>query len=140
MAESNFKLCGWCGEYQAHGRNKGRWDGLANGCKKCRSAAQVKYHQVGGGKEAARLRRVRYKIAAFNAYGGCLCSGCGEQDLAVLSIDHIKGGGGKHRQEVGANFYYWLKANRYPDGYRVLCMNCQFRAKVGKPLPHEGRS
>jgi hypothetical protein len=51
----------------------------------------------------------------------------------ALSIDHINGGGGKQREQLfgnkyqgGVRFYKWLRRNNYPEGYRVLCMNCQF--------------
>lgn len=134
----NIKICGWCGNLEEHGKNKRHKDGLANGCKKCRSAAQTKYWKEGKGSEIGKKRRDAAKIASFEAYGGCKCIGCGETDLAVLSIDHINGGGGKHRAEMKGkytNINFWLKANNYPDGFRVLCMNCQFRAKVGAAFP-----
>ncbi len=56
------------------------------------------------------------------------CSKCGISDIRVLSIDHIKGKGNKHRKEVGcgANLYNWIIKNNFPDGFQVLCMNCQF--------------
>lgn len=54
-------------------------------------------------------------------------------DIRALSIDHINGGGGKHRRLLfgenkkgGRSFYRWLQDNKYPDGYQVLCMNCQW--------------
>ena len=60
-------------------------------------------------------------------------------DIVALSIDHINGGGNEHRKKVlggkqsgGAPFYRWLKKHRYPKGYQVLCMNCQWRKKFKK--------
>ena len=76
----------------------------------------------------------RLKLSAMNQYGGSRCTNCGIEDLDILSIDHIDGGGNEHRREVGGGsiiFYRWLKDNNYPPGFRVLCMNCQFRAKAG---------
>ncbi len=55
--------------------------------------------------------------------------------LAALSIDHINGGGSKHRKELGGGgtkFYRWLKKHNYPEGFQVLCMNCQFIKKNGE--------
>ena len=60
--------------------------------------------------------------------GTMKCVMCGEHKLPCLSIDHIYGGGNKHRRELrlaGVDFYRWLRKNEYPDGYRVLCANCQ---------------
>lgn len=53
-------------------------------------------------------------------------------DIRALSIDHIHGGGGKHKKIAGSGsrLYYWLKRNNYPKGYQVLCMNCQFIKRV----------
>lgn len=67
--------------------------------------------------------------------------GCADTEVAVLSIDHILGGGNKHRKQLGVGcgtpFYQWLIRSRFPTGYRVLCMSCQFRAKHGVALPNE---
>jgi hypothetical protein len=55
------------------------------------------------------------------------CRRCGfNQHMAALSIDHINGGGTKHRKQIsGGNLYRWLKNNKYPEGFQVLCMSCQ---------------
>ena len=50
-------------------------------------------------------------------------------NILALTLDHIEGGGHKHRNNIkrsGAHFYRYLQKQGYPDGYRVLCMNCQF--------------
>ncbi len=64
----------------------------------------------------------------MNKYGGQLCSICGYNDIRSLTIDHIFSGGRKHREETtkrgGYSFYLWLRRNGYPEGYRVLCANC----------------
>lgn len=51
-------------------------------------------------------------------------------NLDALSIDHVNGCGKQHRKEVKRDFYVWLKRNGFPDGYQVLCMNCQFIKKI----------
>jgi hypothetical protein len=66
-------------------------------------------------------------LETIKRYGGkCAC--CGESRREFLAIDHIDGGGEKHRKELGmrggANFYGYLKSQGYPAGYRVLCHNC----------------
>jgi hypothetical protein len=50
-------------------------------------------------------------------------------NIKALSIDHINGGGNKHRKTIGWSLYYWLIAHNYPKGFQVLCMNCQFIKK-----------
>ncbi len=61
------------------------------------------------------------------------CVKCGFSDIRALSIDHINGGGRKHAQElrkVGTIFYRWLIKNNFPEGFQVLCMNCNYIKKV----------
>jgi len=73
-------------------------------------------------------------------YYGSICACCGEAQKEFLSIDHINGGGYKHRKEVGAlggsGFYRWLINNNYPEGYRVLCHNCNLSLGHYGYCPH----
>ena len=63
----------------------------------------------------------------------CLVSG-GCTDIRALQLDHINGGGCKHRREIrgsgGINLYRWLQENNYPEGYQTLCANCNWIKKV----------
>lgn len=75
--------------------------------------------------------RAREKLAAFNAYGGPVCCVCGEDDIAILEVDHINGGGCKHRRSIkNLSIYRWLKQHDYPPGFRVLCPTCNKKAHV----------
>jgi len=85
-------------------------------------------------------RRLREKYEALMAYGGVFCKCCGESDISVLTLDHIRGDGDKHRQEIkklGSKFYRWLAKNNYPKEpeLQVLCMNCNFAKKKSLELP-----
>lgn len=74
-------------------------------------------------------RRLEMKIDILSYYSPEIkCVKCGFDDIRALTIDHIHGGGRQHREKVGRgySFYLWLKKNNYPEGYQVLCMNCQF--------------
>jgi hypothetical protein len=80
-------------------------------------------------QKRAYFRNWKRRVSAETIvrYGGkCAC--CGEDRREFLSIYHIEGGGSKHRKELGmnggCNFYTWLRSQGYPDGYRVLCHNC----------------
>jgi hypothetical protein len=86
-------------------------------------------------KAAVKLYRKRMKQEVFSHYscGEISCCKCGYNDIRALSLDHINGGGTKHRKElgkVGTEFYRWLKESEFPTGYQVMCMNCQFIKKV----------
>jgi hypothetical protein len=86
-------------------------------------------------KEKAKENHLLYKKEVLTYYGGgkLACVVCGEARLPCLSIDHIDGGGTKHRKELGISgsigFYLYLRRQGYPEGYLTLCMNCQFIKK-----------
>lgn len=95
----------------------------------------------------AAAKKERLKVEVFNRYGGCRCACCGETIMVFLTIDHIDGGGNKHRAELdgrigggsGQRFYAWLKRHNFPPGYQVLCFNCNFaKWKLGKCPHHDG--
>lgn len=93
----------------------------------------------------ARIRHQNIKIDLFNSYGGCKCScpgGCEITALEFLSIDHIGGGGKQHvdntgRRLTGVALYRWLREHNHPEGFRVLCMNCNFAIGHHGYCPHE---
>ncbi len=93
--------------------------------------------------EKRREARRKVRLEALQAYGGttptCVC--CNEGALLFLSLDHINGGGRKHRQETGGGgFYTWLKRHNYPAGFRILCHNCNLGRQLnGGTCPHQER-
>lgn len=68
---------------------------------------------------------------------GRLCKCCGETTEEFLAIDHIEGGGRKHKRENG---WYcltaWLWKHKFPEGFQTLCHNCN-QAKVYGVCPHQ---
>lgn len=75
---------------------------------------------------------------AIQAYGG-FCACCGETEIRFLQIDHIENNGAEHRRELRTNrLDAWLKRNGYPEGFQVLCANCNFAKHTnGGTCPHE---
>lgn len=93
-------------------------------------------------KVRSKQRNKDKKIKVLIAYGGlkCSCDGCTVTHLEFLTIDHIEGGGRKHRKEVNQHVYAWLIKNDFPPGFRVLCMNCNFAKGIYGFCPHERNS
>lgn len=99
------------------------------------NTAYCKQHAI-----AKRLRdkkfRQRLKIRVFNAYGGFKCSCCGETGESFLAIDHINNDGAEHRKKLsqgtGSRFYQWLSSNNFPDGFQVLCFNCNHSKSINR--------
>jgi hypothetical protein len=95
------------------------------------------YHQVYYVKNMDRqkklhkiwVRNLKVEVLSHYSNGSPYCECCKEKHIEFLSIDHINGGGRKHLREIGLEsggwrFYQWLKKNSYPQGFRVLCYNC----------------
>ena len=82
-------------------------------------------------KQESRERRQRFKLEVLSHYSGVIpcCARCGITDLDVLCLDHKNNGGHQHRQQIGGGgkFYTWIKANNFPDGFQVLCANCNMK-------------
>jgi hypothetical protein len=81
-----------------------------------------------------KKRRYEYKYECFKYYSNetMKCARCGIGIFDVLTIDHINGGGRKMAREIGIGdgkgghrLYIYLVKNNFPDGFRVLCFNCQ---------------
>jgi hypothetical protein len=56
-------------------------------------------------------------------------------------MDHVNNDGHIHRKTSGAtNLYSYLRARKFPEGFQVLCMNCNFgKAQNGGVCPHKSR-
>lgn len=80
------------------------------------------------------------KLEVFNHYGGSKCACCGETIFEFLTIDHINGGGSQHRKEIGGLghvLYRWLIKNNFPDGFQILCYNCNCAKGHFGTCPHK---
>ena len=94
--------------------------------------------------DIARKSRDKLKDIVFNHYsaGKLICACCGEKERAFLCIDHINGGGNKHRRSIykrnqsAVSIYPWLKKMGYPKGFQVLCHNCNMAKGIFGKCPH----
>lgn len=76
--------------------------------------------------ENSRERRGLAKkfVIAYYSDGKNCCNCCGQNIYEFLSVDHVNGGGYKHRLGVSGDFYWWLVRQLFPDGFQILCFNC----------------
>lgn len=85
-------------------------------------------------------RKVRREVLSHYSDGTLCCACCGWRsgsEMERLEIDHVNGGGRKHRLRVigsvgGTRFFEWLRSHDYPDGFRVLCAGCNKMMVPGK--------
>lgn len=89
------------------------------------------------GRRSDALSRRRRRDAVLKVYGG-YCQCCGETQYEFLAIDHIEGGGMNHRRALRSqNIYPWLIKNNYPEGFQVLCHNCNLAKGFYGACPHQ---
>lgn len=92
-------------------------------------------------------RMSRYSVLSHYSDNPPKCACCEEITLEFLTIDHMNNNGAEERRKLfgtkgrgggGHTFYRWLINHNFPEGYQVLCMNCNFaKGKYGK-CPHVG--
>jgi len=89
---------------------------------------------------AGKFQRDRLRREVIEHYGGkCAC--CGEKQFEFLTIDHTNGEASVQRAKTGkepsgSRLYQYLKRNGLPEGYRVLCSNCNMAMSIHGQCPH----
>ncbi len=78
-------------------------------------------------KQDAYSRDKNRRMECLIHYGGnppkCAC--CEESHFEFLTLDHINGKGSKERKQFGGySLFKFLIENGFPEGYQVLCSNC----------------
>lgn len=87
-------------------------------------------------REQTWLSSQKVKLEVFIHYSSNppKCLSCEEDDIRILTIDHIDNNGAEHRSRTGlssgTSFYYWLRREDYPKGFQVLCANCNMRKEI----------
>ena len=150
-----MKTCTKCNAEKPQTEFYIRSSGVAHAhCKDCfRKRVRARYHGpdhktiLDADKAAAKITRARGRDAAFAAYGGYKCACCAETEPKFLTLDHIGNDGAKWRREklgsrtmAGYRTYRLLALNGYPDGFQVLCMNCNHGKRMNNGVcPHQAR-
>lgn len=118
--------------------NSKDWRALPGNMAKQLAANEV-YRKANQPKinERSLARRHRDTKRIFDHYGTrCIC--CGESERAFLTLDHVHGGGHAHRKARGpGGIYRDVIRDGFPSTYQILCMNCNWAKRYGKPCPHE---
>ena len=92
-------------------------------------------------RDSARRARRKTRQAILTMYGDrCAC--CGDDHEEFLALDHVNGGGAKHRKSVGttsstAVYRSVLNEGYHPERYRILCHNCNMALALYGYCPHD---
>lgn len=83
-----------------------------------------------------RDKRLEERLLVLDKYGRkCAC--CGEKEVKFLALDHINGGGNKHRREIGyKDMIKWAIKNKFPNIFQLLCHNCNMAKSLYGNCPH----
>ncbi len=109
-------------------------------CHNCNYLKELAFC-VSSNRQAELRKLLRIEVLSHYGRGDPKCVCCGLLDLKVLCIDHEFGGGNIERARLGSlgfgyNFYRWLIRNDFPEGYRLLCHNCNFAYGSKGSCPH----
>jgi hypothetical protein len=122
----------------------------SNYMKEYRKLHRDKINKDSAIRERGYRMNIKKNVVNHYSKGQMKCS-CGFSDIRALSIDHINGNGaeerknlfGKNNRQSSNRFYRWLIKQNYPEGYQVLCANCQMIKRAesdresGRKYPHE---
>ncbi len=105
-------------------------------CEKARKYVAENREEI---NERQRKCNVERRVRVLWTYGSrCVC--CGESRYEFLAIDHVNGDGAAHRHKIGkggSSFYAWLIKNNFPEGFQILCWNCNWAKGVYGKCPHK---
>jgi hypothetical protein len=100
-------------------------------CQSCVDASKKMYNEIKAAKQSEHRHKV--KAQAMLLLGG-RCAGCGFDQLAALTIDHVNNDGAAKRrmgQKGGHPLYSWMvKNSTHLSGFQVLCANCNQKKAV----------
>lgn len=123
--------------------------GVNSICKACQAEYKRQHYAknpqvIEDRKAYFKKYRKSIKDQVFDHYGErCAC--CGETCRVFLTLDHVNGDGAEHRRELGGGrttstdkTWRWLVANDFPDGFQILCYNCNCgKRDNGGICPHQ---
>jgi len=145
------KLCPKCNQNKSvleFSRDSRTKSGIRSQCRACCRESSIKYYTKTRErhiKESTRWnrenndrflanqvrRRKEIKAEIVRGYGG-------EKEIAFLTLEHINGGGRKHREHAGSLAVYREVIKKdFPSEYTVLRMNCNFARRFGRECPNQ---
>lgn len=99
-------------------------------CANCNWKKNVQ-ERYGANQSKKALYERELRLRLINLLGGRKCVECGEPDVRLLTIDHVRGGGAEDRRRMkgyGSMIRHYLF---HPDEaqaqLQVLCRNCNWR-------------
>jgi hypothetical protein len=94
---------------------------------------------------ASFYQKAKYEVLWNYSCGTLTCACCGEAEYGFLTLDHVNNDGAAHRRALnkgrnitgGGNVYYDLRRRGFPEGFQVLCYNCNCTKGYIGCCPHQ---
>ena len=112
-------------------------------CKVCNDLLSEEWRKTHPkfSREKNRRQRESCKLDVLAHYGkrGKLCccwKSCKVNDVDMLTLDHIKDDGQRHRNSSGTRrlssdaLYRWTRSNGFPKLFQTLCSNHQMKKRL----------
>ena len=130
------KVCPTCGGKKSLYSKECHKCYLVRVCSKESRAARSRayYQRYGKGiyiRKTERMKAIRqelkkdvltyYSVKAFP-----ICAFCGYDDIRALELDHIEEKSWEKGRRGGKDLYKHLQSLGFPEGYQVLCRNCNW--------------
>ena len=86
-----------------------------------------------------RAKLLKSQVFMHYCNGVIQCACCGELIEEFLTIDHISGRKNYNhsKSSTGYILYSWIIQNDFPDGFQILCMNCNWAKGMYEQCPHQ---
>lgn len=150
MGSMTTKTCWVCGVERPIDRFRKLYDGPKGPVHRGKCYPCENYSRVNTEEKRVRMRAAKARSTdrlwqqTIEACGGA-CKCCGETEPAFLVVDHVNDDGAAHRREQrphapktwsGKTFYAWLRQNGWPEGFQLLCANCNMAKARKGGCPH----
>lgn len=136
-AASDLQLCLRCTSVgRIHVARRVRVLTVTGICIRCRKRqAEAGYQSCEHCRMLAMEDNRKVKEELITGYGG-RCSCCHESRFEFLTLDHVNNDGKAERSLRGRQIYQRLIRENFPDGYQILCYNCNCAKGIYGICPH----
>lgn len=99
---------------------------------------RTRHGEIRGLRRSSKYYEYKDMIIDHYTNGKNCCGWCGITDKRVLDVDHINDDGKRQRAEVNNNLTWWIVKNKFPEGFQILCRNCNWIKELNKRQKERG--
>lgn len=121
----------------------GKWSGVAHDLSTIDRNEYMRQYRLQNLETEIMRSRLQYrklKVLVIKHYskGKNRCACCNEKGIEFLTIDHIVAKRGRKEADAcGSGLYARLRSQGFPEGFQVLCFNCNCAKRTFDVCPHQ---